>query len=79
MLDQLAAPSNGHSSAWEDRFGWLIAQSDMVAFVITSDWEIERTLELSKRLPAWLACHRLQRPPLSSQPLPARATETMSK
>src|SRR6516165_3752278 len=43
---------------WEDRLGGLIAQSDTVVFVITPEavksercsWEVERTLELSKRL-----------------------------
>jgi WD40 repeat protein len=43
---------------WEDRLGLLIAQSDTVVFVITPEavksercaWEVERTLELSKRL-----------------------------
>src|SRR6516165_8089166 len=43
---------------WEDRLGGLIGQSDTVVFVITPEavksprctWEVERTLELSKRL-----------------------------
>jgi hypothetical protein len=43
---------------WEERLGGLIAQSDTVVFVITPEavkseycaWEIERTLDLSKRL-----------------------------
>ncbi len=43
---------------FEDRLGGLIAQSDTVVFVITPEalkskhciWEVERTLELSKRL-----------------------------
>ena len=43
---------------WEDRLGALIAQSDTVVFVITPEavkserciWEVDRTLELSKRL-----------------------------
>src|SRR6516164_7749001 len=43
---------------WEDRLGGLIEQSDTVVFVITPGavkserctWEVERTLELSKRL-----------------------------
>jgi hypothetical protein len=43
---------------WENRLGGLIAQSDTVVFVITPEavkserctWEVERTLELSKRL-----------------------------
>jgi hypothetical protein len=43
---------------FEERLGWLIAQSDTVVFVITplavkSEhclWEVERTLALSKRL-----------------------------
>jgi hypothetical protein len=44
--------------AWEDRLGRLIAQSDTVVFVVTPEavksercnWEVERTLEQSKRL-----------------------------
>jgi WD40 repeat protein len=43
---------------WEDRLGGLLAQSDTVVFVVTPEavnserctWEVERTLELSKRL-----------------------------
>jgi len=43
---------------WEDRLGGLIAQSDTVVFVVTPEavksercnWEVERTLEQSKRL-----------------------------
>src|SRR5215475_6433888 len=43
---------------WEDRLEGLIMQSDTVVFVITPEavkserctWEVERTLELSKRL-----------------------------
>jgi hypothetical protein len=43
---------------WEDRLGGLIAQSDTVVFVISPEavkserctWEVNRTLELSKRL-----------------------------
>ena len=43
---------------WEDRLGGLIEQSDTVVLVITPEavksercaWEVERTLELSKRL-----------------------------
>src|SRR6516165_1113541 len=43
---------------WEARLGGLIAQSDTVVFVISPEavksercaWEVERTLELSKRL-----------------------------
>src|SRR5499425_2525887 len=43
---------------WEERLGGLIAQSDTVVFVVTPEavkserctWEVERTLELSKRL-----------------------------
>jgi hypothetical protein len=43
---------------WEDRLSGLIAQSDTVVFVVTPEavkserctWEVERTLELSKRL-----------------------------
>jgi TIR domain len=43
---------------WEDQLSGLIAQSDTVVFVVTPEavkserctWEVERTLELSKRL-----------------------------